>query len=184
MVACFGLHDGCQLPRVPLDRLIECRARLDVVMLLRLGALTEGVETKLQVGKTPYRLATHTPNLLVDGNHVPVVWTDWALPWFECPRCRRRCRHIFLDELACRKCLRLDYASRHLRRQTPGVGRVERLRRKLGGCDTRPFAPLPADRGVSLREAATRQKASTTSAFWHECCRKVTFHVRDMCNFK
>ena len=28
--------------------------------------------------------------------------------------------------------------------QTPAVGRVERLRRKLGGCDTRPFAPLPA----------------------------------------
>jgi hypothetical protein len=26
----------------------------------------------------------------------------------------------------------------------PGVGRVERLRRKLGGCDVRPFAPLPA----------------------------------------
>jgi len=33
-----------------------------------------------------------------------------------------------------------------LRRQTPGVGRVERLRRKLGGCDVRPFAPLPARR--------------------------------------
>jgi len=27
-----------------------------------------------------------------------------------------------------------------------GVGRVERLRRKLGGCDVRPFAPLPARR--------------------------------------
>lgn len=26
-----------------------------------------------------------------------VVWTDWALPWFECPRCGRRCRHIFLE---------------------------------------------------------------------------------------
>ena len=30
--------------------------------------------------------------------------------------------------------------------QTPGVGRVERLRRKLGDCDTRPFAPLPSRR--------------------------------------
>jgi hypothetical protein len=30
-----------------------------------------------------------------------------------------------------------------LRRQTRGVGRVERLRRKLGDCEPRPFAPLP-----------------------------------------
>jgi hypothetical protein len=75
---------------------------------------------------------------------VLVVWTDWALPWFECPRCGRRCRHIFLDELACRKCLRLDYAGRHLYRQTPAVHRVARLRRKLGAADPRPFAPLPA----------------------------------------
>jgi len=28
----------------------------------------------------------------------------------------------------------------------PGVGRVERLRRKLGNCDVRPFAPLPPRR--------------------------------------
>jgi hypothetical protein len=26
----------------------------------------------------------------------------------------------------------------------PAVGRVERLRRKLGDCDVRPFGPLPA----------------------------------------
>ena len=71
-----------------------------------------------------------------------MVWTDHALPWFECPKCARRCRHIFLDELACRKCLRLDYASRHLHRQTPSVHQVARLRRKIGA-DPRPFAPLP-----------------------------------------
>jgi hypothetical protein len=50
------------------------------------------------------------------------------------------------DTIACRTCHRLDYASRNLRRQTPVVGRVERLRRKLGGCDVRPFAPLPPRR--------------------------------------
>jgi hypothetical protein len=50
------------------------------------------------------------------------------------------------DPIACRRCHKLDYSSRHLRRQTPGVGRVERLRRKLGDCDVRPFAPLPARR--------------------------------------
>jgi hypothetical protein len=83
---------------------------------------------------------------LVGGNPILIVWDEpmpgVARPWFECPRCARRCRHIFLEELACRKCLRLDYASRHLYRQTSGVHRVARLRRKLGA-DPRPFAPLP-----------------------------------------
>jgi hypothetical protein len=49
---------------------------------------------------------------------------------------------VYLPELACRKCLRLDYTSRHLYRQTPAVHRVARLRRKLGA-DPRPFGPLP-----------------------------------------
>jgi hypothetical protein len=75
---------------------------------------------------------------------VLVVWTDWALPWFECPLCGRRCRHVYLlDPIACRRCHRLDYASRHLYRQTPAVHRVARLRRKLGA-NPRPFAPVPA----------------------------------------
>jgi hypothetical protein len=67
--------------------------------------------------------------------------------WFVCPACGRRCRHLYLrDSIACRRCHRLDYAVRHLRRQTPGVGRVERLRRKLGDCELKPFAPLPPRR--------------------------------------
>jgi hypothetical protein len=62
-------------------------------------------------------------------------------------RLRSGCQHLYLrDSIACRRCHRLDYASRHLHRQTPGVGRVERLRQKLGDCDTRPFAPLPPRR--------------------------------------
>jgi hypothetical protein len=67
-------------------------------------------------------------------------------PWWSCPLCSARCRFVYLrgGTIACRRCLGLDYASRHLRRQTPGVGRVERLRRKLGGCEAKPFAPLPA----------------------------------------
>ena len=77
-------------------------------------------------------------------------------PWFQCPEgCGRRVRHIYFaasgsgfsglrNRIACGRCSGpLDYASRHLRRQTPGVGRVERLRRKLGDCELRPFAPLP-----------------------------------------
>jgi len=77
------------------------------------------------------------------------------LPWFECPSCGRRCWHIFLDELACRKCLRLDYAVRHLYRQTPAVHRVARLRKKLGA-DPCPFAPLPA--GPPCRGSACHEK--------------------------
>src|SRR5215467_7460895 len=34
--------------------------------------------------------ATHSPNLWINGYRVLVVWTDWSLPWFECPRCGRR----------------------------------------------------------------------------------------------
>jgi hypothetical protein len=49
-------------------------------------------------------------------------------------------------------CHRLDYAVRHLRRQTPGVGRVERLRRRLGDCELKPFAPLP----VRIRRGRSR----------------------------
>jgi hypothetical protein len=46
------------------------------------------------------------------------------------------------DRIACRRCHGLDYASRHLHRQTPGIHRVARLRRKIGA-DPRPFTALP-----------------------------------------
>jgi hypothetical protein len=81
------------------------------------------------------------------GNPILVVWDEHmpgaSRPWFECPLCGRRCRHVYLlDPIACRRCHRLDYASRHLYRQTPAVHRVARLRRKLGA-DQAPFASLP-----------------------------------------
>jgi hypothetical protein len=55
---------------------------------------------------------------------VSLLWDNPMLgvsrPWFACPTCGRRCRHLYLrDIIACRSCNRLDYASRHLRRQTP-----------------------------------------------------------------
>lgn len=149
MVGCFGLIEGQQLPRFPSDRLAENRPRLEIWELLRCGALVDGATTELRWGEKACRLATHSPNLWIDGNPILVVWDEpipgVGRPWFACPRCHRRCGHIFLDELACRKCLHLDYASRHLYRQTPAVHRVTRLRRKLGA-DPRPFAPLPERR--------------------------------------
>src|SRR5262249_34435011 len=91
------------------------------------------------------------PDIWIDGTHIPVTWDEpmpgVGRPWFECPACGQRCRHVYLRATtACGRCHGLQHAVRHLRRQTPGVGRVERLRRKLGGCDVRPFAPLPARR--------------------------------------
>src|SRR5215471_6345330 len=71
--------------------------------------------------KIPYQLARHSPNILVNGNSILVTWDEQARAWFECPACGRRCKHLYLDALACRICCRLDYASRHLHRQVPGV---------------------------------------------------------------
>ena len=48
-----------------------------------------------------------------------VVWDVQGRPYFECGRCSRRAKHIYLDELVCRRCAGLDYASRHLHRSVP-----------------------------------------------------------------
>src|SRR5215831_4552990 len=157
MIACFGLHDGYQLRRVPADLLVESWPRLDIWMLLQHGALLDGVMTELRWGEKHSQLAIHGPDLLVDGTRIAIVWDEpmpgVGRPWFECPKCSRRCRHVYLrDTIACRQCHGLQHACLHLRRQTPAVGRVERLRRKLGDCDARPFAPLP----VRIRRGRSR----------------------------
>jgi hypothetical protein len=55
---------------------------------------------------------TSTPDNLVNGHRVPVVWDEQARPCFLCPACGRRHKHLYLDELACRICHHLDYACR------------------------------------------------------------------------
>jgi hypothetical protein len=102
-------------------------------------------------GSRTVNVCREGPNVTIDGTCVALAWDapigSVDRPWFECPSCGRRIRFLYLrDTIACRRCLGLDYASRHLRRQTTGVGRVERLRRRLGGCELRPFAPLPPRR--------------------------------------
>jgi hypothetical protein len=59
------------------------------------------------------RLARQGPNLLVDGSPIAIVWDDRPRPWFECPLCKRRCRHVYLHRtIACRICSGpLDYTS-------------------------------------------------------------------------
>jgi hypothetical protein len=150
MAGAFGLLSDNHPSHFPSDRLVENLPRLDIWMLLQSGALTEGAVTELKWGEKGYWLAKRGPNLLVDGNPIVIAWDEpmpgVERPWFQC-QCGRRVRHLYLrDPIGCRSCLKLDYSSRHLRRQTPGVGRVERLRKKLGGCDTHPFTPLPASR--------------------------------------
>jgi hypothetical protein len=102
--------------------------------------------------ETPNLLASHTPNLWIDHRHrIPLAWDEPTAgvgrPWFLCPACGRRSRHLYLrDPIACRRRHGLRYSSQNMGQQTAGVGRVVRLRRKLGGCDIRPFAPLPPRR--------------------------------------
>ena len=113
-------------------RLVENRLRLDAFKLNRIGAFAEGAVTRLKWGDHGgCLLARHTPNILVNGNSILVTWDEQARAWFECPACGRRCKHLYLDALACRICCRLDYASRHLHRSVPGVHRVMRWRRKI-----------------------------------------------------
>ena len=87
-----------------------------------------------------YQLARRTPNILVNGNSVLVTWDGQGRPYFECGRCSRRVKHIYV--VVCRRCAGLDYASRHLHRSVPGVHRVTRWRRQIG-IDPHPFAAIP-----------------------------------------
>jgi hypothetical protein len=150
MVGSFGLNT-CHLPRISRDCFVEANPRIDAFELHRCGALVDGAATELRWGDHGgCQLAARTPNLWIGEISVLVVWDEpmesCGRPWFECPLCKQRARHLYLRKpIACRRCHGLRYLAEN-RQQTLGVGRVQRLRRKLGGCDTRPFAPLPARR--------------------------------------
>jgi len=151
MTGCFGLLDDHGNPyHFPPDRLIESRSRVDVWALQQCGALMDGATTELWAGLRGYQLATHAPNLWIGETRVLVIWDEQGRTWFECPACGRRCKHLYLDELTCRICLRLDYSSRHLHRTVPGIHRIRRLRQRIGA-DPRPFAPLPKRRRHHVR---------------------------------
>jgi len=94
-----------------------------------------------------YLAAARGPNLWIDGSSIPIVWDEpmpgVGRPWFECPACGRRARHMYLrDPIACKRCHGLRHASQYLGQQTPGVHRIARWRRQLG-LDTRPFGSIP-----------------------------------------
>jgi hypothetical protein len=129
MVGCFGLRDDPHASHFPGDRVVEANPRIDVW------------------GKGGQRPAREG-DICVNGSLLTVV-SDRPMPhvmrlWWSCPSCGRKCRYLYLrDTIGCARCHKLQHASRHWRRQTPQVGRVERLRKKLGNCELRPFAPLP-----------------------------------------
>jgi hypothetical protein len=150
MAGSFGLLTDNHSSHFPADHFVENRSRLDVFQLRRIGALTEGVTTEVLWREKRYHLARQGADLLVDGIRILVTWTDWECPWFTCPACARRCKHLYLGEFLCRTCCRIDYASRHQHRSIPGLYRIKQLRRRIG-VDERPFSPLPARQRHHLR---------------------------------
>jgi hypothetical protein len=81
----------------------------------------------------------------INGNPVRVSWhRSLPLPVFICPRCDHDCYRIYDAHgyWACRKCHRLDYASRHRHRTIPGFNRLIYLRRRIGA--GLPFSPILA----------------------------------------
>jgi len=148
----FGLYEDRHHARFASDLLVENNPRLNVFALLRSGALTDGVVTRLKWGEKACQLTPQRTGILLDDGEqqqrIAIVWHS-PLPWigkpaFVCPACNRDCYclHEKAGVFACRKCHGMSYASRHLYRSLPGVHRVSRLRRKIGA-DPRPFTPLP-----------------------------------------
>ena len=111
-------------------------------------------------------LVRRTPDLLVNGNRVPIVWNEplprVGQPWFKCQRCRRRCKHIYLDELACRTCLHLDgnirvpvHTVTTLERQE-----VDRVGQRMARDRSLTFMPSSAGEYVSGRLAGVASLVS------------------------
>ncbi|WP_284265490.1 hypothetical protein [Bradyrhizobium iriomotense] len=157
----------------PPDRLVENRARLCSFALHRAGAFAaDGVVTEVRWGDGGRRLARQAPDILLGDIRIAVVWDELKRPWFLCPRCQRRCRHLYFDEIACRTCCAggLDYASRHVHRSTPGVHRIARWRRQLVGLgvDARPFEPLPMNsRSTRVRRLVAKIIAEENALIGH-----------------
>jgi hypothetical protein len=56
-------------------------------------------------------------------------------PWFECPNCRRRSALIYIgdEDIACRRCFGLAYASQHEAVRQRGLMKAQNIRMMLGG---------------------------------------------------
>jgi hypothetical protein len=90
--------------------------------------------------------------------------------WFLCPRCRRRCRCLYLPpagaDLDCRLCLRLAYQVQRVDRLTRALWRIEGIKVKLGarwqemaGAAPTPPRPTGMQRRTYDRLVAQLQQA-------------------------
>jgi hypothetical protein len=115
----------CRQP-FPLNRTVEARPRVAVAQVTG-GSLRCGPE-----------------GLLLNGKSVALVHDHLGRLWFACPECGRLCRHIYLDDAACRICLQLEWDCQHWHRSPLGVSarRAVKWRRQIG-IDPQPFADIP-----------------------------------------
>ena len=108
--------------------------------------------------------------LSINSTDVALTWDEpmsgVPRPWFECPKCRARCRHIYLQQMACRICCKLDYTCRHRSRRLPLFTRVIALRRKIGA-EPRPFASLPKRKGPRRRKIVALIRRFETNLIGH-----------------
>jgi len=124
----------------PSLRLVERRARIDCWALQRAGALTPGAEAVITVnGERVAQLRALSGDRIIatiDGGETAIPLT-WDMPmhrcprlWFQCPSCHKRCRHVYLPELRCRRCLALEYSVQHLVQHSnaPRIAQLKRLR--------------------------------------------------------
>jgi len=67
------------------------------------GGLLEGAETTILTEGASVRAVRAAGKLKLDGITIDILWDEpmegCGRPWFACPVCGRRCRHLYLREL-------------------------------------------------------------------------------------
>jgi hypothetical protein len=161
----FGLLNGWHDHLVASDQLVEAHPMLDVHLLEREGLLVAGTEAQigdlgdrrptLEAGKARagesagqpinYRVLPGGGQIELDSQFVSVSWhRALKLRVFICGICGRDCYKLYrVGTWACRRCHRLDYASRHRSRTIPGLIKLRYLRRRIAA-PAELFSPLPA----------------------------------------
>jgi hypothetical protein len=128
MVGAFGTPGGTQGRRWRPEDLLETHLRLAP------GGIPRGV-TAVTIGAQ-----------VVQVDHEWTFGGRRMRPKFRCPQCGRGCKYLYglADKYTCRLCSNCDYSSRHVARYCPALGRLARLRRKLGAPPwPEPLPPRP-----------------------------------------
>jgi hypothetical protein len=132
---------------------------ISVHQMRRAGALGDAVTDWRWDGNQTARARGTSSTLFVSISGAPeqAVEIDYLpgslggnLCFFLCPACRQRRWHLYLSgtRLACRRCLRLDYQSRHVAR--PATLRAAKLRERLVA--DRPIAGVRRRRMIERLE--------------------------------